>query len=147
MLKTGLLAKADPANLSRRHQHMRMVVPDVTMLAWRMDGKIHCRAIAVCQILGKGARSLQSPLWRKLTRKRDFEFAGNAGILALFCKLGSVPQSRTIQGPIGRKTFRQHDLFMLHSLFPGKIMHETIAVIGEKNRATIGGRCHSAAAG
>ncbi len=32
VLKTGLLAKAGFANLSRRHQHMRMVVPDITML-------------------------------------------------------------------------------------------------------------------
>ncbi|AVH44757.1 hypothetical protein At1D1609_47160 [Agrobacterium tumefaciens] len=126
---------------------MRVVVPDVTVLTWRMDCKIHSRAIAVCQILGKGARSLQSPFWRKLARKRDFEFAGDAGILSLFCKLGSVSQSRTIQSPVGRKTFRQHNLFMLHSLFAGEVMHKAIALIGEENRATIGGGCHSAAAG
>lgn len=80
-------------------------------------------------------------------RERDFEFAGNAGILALFCKLGSVPQSRTIQSPVGSHVFRQHDLTMLDTLFPGEIMHEAIAVIGEKNRATVGGGCDSAAAG
>lgn len=147
MLEISLLAKAGYANLSRRHQHMRMVVPDITMLAWRMDCKIHGRAIAVCQILGEGACSLQPPLCRKLMRKRDFEFAGDAGIPALFCKLGSIPQGRTIQSPIGRKTVRQHDLFMLHSFFPGKIMHEAIAMIGKKYRTTVGGRCHSAAAG
>ncbi len=55
VLKTGFLAKAGSANLPRRHQHMRMVVPDVTMLTWRMDCKIHGRAIAVCQIPGSRA--------------------------------------------------------------------------------------------
>ncbi len=146
MLETGLLAKAGFANLSRRHQHMRMVVPDITMLAWRMDCKIHGRAIAVCQILGKGLCSLQSPFCRKLMRKRDFEFAGHAGVLALFCKLGSIPQFRAIQSPVGRHALRQHDLTVLDTLFAGEVMHKAIALIDEKNRATVGGGCDSAAA-
>ncbi len=147
VLKTGLLAKAGFSNLSRRHQHMRMVVPDITMLTRRMDCKIHGRAIAGCQILSKGACSLQSPFCRKLMRKRDFEFAGDAGVFSLFCKLGSVPQGRTIQSPIGRKTVRQHNLLMLHALFAGEVMHKAVAMIGEKDRATIGGGCHGASAG
>ncbi|MNE32740.1 hypothetical protein D3C80_1263650 [compost metagenome] len=47
VLKISFLAKAGSAHLSRRHQHMRMVVSDITMLTWRMDCKIHGRAIAV----------------------------------------------------------------------------------------------------
>ncbi len=112
-----------------------------------MDCKIHGRAIAVCQILSKGTRSLQSPLCRKLMRKRDFEFARDAGVLALFCKLGSIPQFRAIQSPVGRHALRQHDLDMLHTFFPGEVMHKAIAMIDEKNSATVGGRCHSAATG
>ncbi len=147
VLKNSLPAKAGFPNLSRRHQNMRMVVPDITMLAWRMDCKIHGRAIAVCQILSKGACSLKSPFYRKLMRKRDFEFARDTGILALFCKLGSIPQFRAIQSPVGRHALRQHDLTMLHTFFPGEVMHKAIAMIDEKNRATIGGRCDGAATG
>jgi hypothetical protein len=35
---------------------------------------------------------------------------------------------------------------MLDTLFAGEVMHKAIALIDEKNRATVGGRCDSAAA-
>ena len=79
-------------------------------------------------------------------RKRDFEFARDAGVLSLFCKLGSIPQRRAIQSPAGRHALRQHDLTMRHTLFPGEVMHKAIALIDEKNSTTVGGGCDSAAA-
>jgi len=36
---------------------------------------------------------------------------------------------------------------MLNALFSGEIMHKAIALIGQASGATIGGGCHSAAAG
>ena len=144
-LQKRLLSQPFGRHHPRRHHHMRMMVADVTRLVRRMDRKIHRRPVTGRQLPRKVPAELQTLFARQLVRQGDLEFPRHTRVLALLGELGGIPQRRPVLRPIRRHTVRKHDLRILHPFFPGEVMRQAIAFVGQPFGGAIGGRGDGAA--
>ena len=101
-LEHRLPAQSARRHHAGRHQQVRMVISRIGLAVRRMDGQIHRHPVTVGQVL-RQFRGQRQPLLRiKLVRQRHLDLARHPRILALFGRLGRVPQGRPILRP-GRR--------------------------------------------